>query len=46
VKLVVDAETLLLLVAAMDELGTPPRLGSPVGDRLGNDAVPETLPLP
>ena len=45
-KLVVDAETLLLLVAALVELGTPPRLGNPVGDRLGNDAVPETLPLP
>lgn len=44
-KLVADAETLLLLVAALEEFGTP-TLGNPVGDRLGSDAAPETLPLP
>lgn len=44
-KLAVEAETLLLLVTPLVELGTP-RFGSALGDRLGNDVVPVTLPLP
>ena len=45
-KLVVDADPLLLLATVLVELEIPMRLGKPVGDRLGSDAVPVTLPLP
>lgn len=38
-------EMLLLIVEALVELGMP-TLGNPVGDKLGSEVVPETLPLP
>lgn len=38
-------EMLLLLVEALVEFGMP-ILGNPVGDKLGSEVVPDTLPLP